>query len=216
MLEDFESAPVTPRLRAALRLLHAMTRFPTDVDAEMVDSLRADLSEAEILSVASVGFRFALMNRAADAFGFTALEGRTKARVTSMLDLGGRLAPYAPPDPPAVQGADGALRPPALDRAWRSVGEADGALPASLRRDIEAYAAGLRGVSRPEVSLDPVLEGYVGRVAIFPWGLDDQAMQSLRDAGHGDDAIYEITVAACFGASIAAVEPLYAVLFADA
>lgn len=191
-----------------MRLVHGMTRAPQDIDAAFIEGLHADGLDTDALaSAASVAWRFALINRAADAFDFPLGDEATQRRITWVLGFMGRRAGGGAAPAPTV--SDGAARPAELQAAWEHLRSVPGFIDPSLRSDIEAYAAGLWGAVRPSVSLDPVLQGYVGRVAAYAWGLDDAATEDLRSEGYDDEQIFEITVAAAFGAAMAGIEAVY-------
>jgi uncharacterized protein YciW len=71
----------------------------------------------------------------------------------------------------------------------------------------------LWGATRPDVTLPQAIDNYIGRVTMYPFGIDDAAIQALRDAGYDDDGIYEMTLAAGIGTACAVVEPLFGVLY---
>ena len=71
VLRDWRSAPVSPRLRAALRYLEKLTLTPEAVGAEDVLLARAaGVSDAALREATYVCFLFSVMDRLADAFGF--------------------------------------------------------------------------------------------------------------------------------------------------
>ena len=72
VLDDWQTAPITPQLKAALGFLQRLTREPMAVEASDMQALReAGLSEVAIEEAILVGFLFSVINRLADAFGFT-------------------------------------------------------------------------------------------------------------------------------------------------
>ena len=72
VLEDWRTAPVSDRLRAALRFLEAMTLRPTDVTPQMMrELLAAGLNDRAIREAAYVGFLFNTLDRLADSLDFT-------------------------------------------------------------------------------------------------------------------------------------------------
>jgi alkylhydroperoxidase family enzyme len=72
VLEDWRTAPVSDRLRAALQFLEAMTLRPTDVTPQLIRELKAaGLNDRAIREAAYVGFLFNTLDRLADALDFT-------------------------------------------------------------------------------------------------------------------------------------------------
>ncbi|MGH3377832.1 MAG: hypothetical protein ACRDP6_24170 [Actinoallomurus sp.] len=47
---------------------------------------------------------------------------------------------------------------------------------------------------------------YTAKVRDEPWGLTDSDIENLKAAGHGEDEIFEMTVAAAVGASLYALD----------
>jgi hypothetical protein len=77
------------------------------------------------------------------------------------------------------------------EKLTTAVLETPGATPAALRR-----AAMQRG------SLPGPLAAYVDKVARHAYTLTDGDLAALQRAGHSDDALFEITVAAALGAAL--------------
>ena len=92
VLEDWRTAPVSDRLRAALRLLEAMTLRPTDVTPDLMREIKAaGLNDGAIREAAYVGFLFNVLDRLADALDFTLPtddEARTIGKLTLRLGYG--------------------------------------------------------------------------------------------------------------------------------
>ncbi len=76
----------------------------------------------------------------------------------------------------------------------------------ALRQAVEAYAAKLGGADRPQVSLADALVEYVGKVALHAHQISDEDVRLLREAGYAEDEIFEITLCASLGASLARLE----------
>jgi alkylhydroperoxidase family enzyme len=90
-----------------------------------------------------------------------------------------------------------------IDAVLTSPGEA--APP--LRRAVEARAAELGGRSSTATGDVPlVLSGYVDKVARHAYKVTDEDIAALRQAGYSEDEIFEITVSAALGASMARME----------
>jgi uncharacterized peroxidase-related enzyme len=71
VLEDWRSAPVEPRMRAALGFLEKLTLEPDTLTRADVAALHeAGLNDRAIYEAAYVAFLFGVMDRLADAFDF--------------------------------------------------------------------------------------------------------------------------------------------------
>ena len=76
----------------------------------------------------------------------------------------------------------------------------------ALRQAIEAYAARLSGGDREAPNIPDELVAYVNKVTLHAYKVTDQDVQRLKDAGYSEDAIFEITLCASVGASLARLE----------
>lgn len=71
VLEDWRTAPVDNRLRAALGYLEKLTLTPEQLDSSDITQLHAaGLSDEAIFDAAYVCFIFSIVDRLADAFDF--------------------------------------------------------------------------------------------------------------------------------------------------
>ena len=59
------------------------------------------------------------------------------------------------------------------------------------------------------------LQTYVKKVALYAYKVTDEDIAALREAGYSEDAIFEITVSAAFGAGIARLDCGLAALEGD-
>lgn len=213
VLSDWETAPVSDRLRAGLRLVEAMTLRPTDITRAFVDDLMSrGLDVESIEEAAAVAFQFNFINRIADAFDFDTPNQKALGRQAKFLNLVGKIAHSSPPVPSWNAGSDGLLRPVELNVTREHFLTIDASTDASIRCAVEAYSARARGGDRPEVSIPKVITDYVNCLALHAARLTDEAFDVLRDAGYSDEAIYEVTTAGAFGASFASIEPLFEAL----
>jgi hypothetical protein len=77
----------------------------------------------------------------------------------------------------------------------------------ALRQAIETHAARLSGGSDREPQRFPDdLIAYVEKVSRHAYEVTDQDVQQLKTAGYSEDAIFEITLCASVGASLARLE----------
>ena len=55
-------------------------------------------------------------------------------------------------------------------------------------------------------ALPPAIDAYVNKVARHAYRVTDDDIAALRAAGHGEDAIFEITLSAALGAGLVRME----------
>ena len=92
ILEDWKTADIPERTRAALRLLECMTLHPLEIDSSFVNELhQSGLDDLAMREAANVGFHYNLINRVADAFNFPVPEALQKKRLASILNITGKL-----------------------------------------------------------------------------------------------------------------------------
>src|SRR2546429_5997393 len=82
-----------------------------------------------------------------------------------------------------------------------------GHTPPELRRAVVARAA---GTGREDLPAE--LAAYVDTVAQHAYRVTDEHLGRLRQAGHSDDALFEMTVSAALGAALGRLEPGMAAL----
>ena len=75
-----------------------------------------------------------------------------------------------------------------------------GDTPETVRRGVLQHAAGARD------GVPPALTRYVDLVARHAYRVTNEDVAALRAAGHSDDTIFEITVAAAVGAAMHGLE----------
>lgn len=87
-----------------------------------------------------------------------------------------------------------------------------GETPAALRAAIAARAASLGGraanvaEANDVAAASPALAAYVDKVALHAYRVVDRDVAALREAGHGEEAIFEITLSAALGAGLGRLE----------
>lgn len=222
VLEDWRSAPISPRLRAGLRLLEAATVHPADIDRGFVDSLTAaGLSVEELEEAANIGFFFNFMNRVSDAFDFDIPTDDQRRRQAKMLQVMRFVAGGETPSPSWTVGADGLRRPVELNLTREHFLTARGDTHPELRRAVEARAAQAWGATRsgdgePGGRFPEELCEYVDRLALHAYRITDELVEALQTGGYSVDEIYEVTIAGALGAAFAGVERLFEALHGDA
>jgi alkylhydroperoxidase family enzyme len=71
ILRDYRSAPITPKLKAALALVERLTLVPEDIGPGDLEALRAEgTSDQAIEDLIVVTGLFNMIDRIADALGF--------------------------------------------------------------------------------------------------------------------------------------------------
>ena len=77
----------------------------------------------------------------------------------------------------------------------------------ALRRAIEAHGARLAGGERKDEEAVPEeLATYVEAVVLYAYKTTDEDVAALKRAGYSEDEIFEITLSATLGASLARLE----------
>lgn len=76
-----------------------------------------------------------------------------------------------------------------------------GQTPPQLRRAVLEQASGTGGRDVP-----PALAAYVTKVERHAYKVTDEDVSRLQQAGHSDDALFEVTVAAALGAALGRLE----------
>lgn len=80
-------------------------------------------------------------------------------------------------------------------------GETDPALRRAVAERAERASLGAEGGALP-----PPVDGYVDKVARHAYRVTDDDVAALKAAGHSEDAIFEITLAAAVGAGVVRME----------
>lgn len=215
VLDDWTTADVPERTRAALRLLEAMTLRPLEIDTAFVDDLRADgLDDESIREAANVGFHYNLINRVADAFDFPIPKAEAKAKLAKMLDVAGKL-----------------LKGVRSDRLWDRDDEAGRTRPAEvhvgrermlcveattapeLRSAVEGFVLAEWGHAPAGEAPPQELHAYLRKLARHAFKITDEDVDALREAGYDDDALWEITVVGSFASALVGLERLYGAMY---
>ncbi len=85
VLVDWRTAPIEPKLRAALGLLEKLTLTPADIGPEDIAVVRAaGVSERAILDAIYICAAFNLIDRVADALGFNIPASFTKGAASQL------------------------------------------------------------------------------------------------------------------------------------
>lgn len=98
------------------------------------------------------------------------------------------------------------IYPPRLRKVVNALFNSPAVCSISLRKAVESYAAQQSGGTRPALEIPTNLVDYVEKVTHHAYTITDQDVQQLREAGYSEDAIFEITLCATMGASLARLE----------
>lgn len=215
VLEDWTTADIPERTRAALRLLECMTVHPMDLNEAFIRGLREDgLDDLAIREAANVGFHYNLIDRVADAFDFPVPEGLQRERLARMLNFTGNLLKGKIAAEIWVRGDDGRIRPPEVEIGRNQMLTMDGATDPALRRSAEAFVTAQWGHNREGTLPVPTeLETYLGKLSLHAYRITDEDIDALRNAGYSDEMIYEITLVGAIGAALVGLEKVYAALY---
>ena len=96
-----------------------------------------------------------------------------------------------------------------LERLKAAVIQTPGDTTKGLRQEVEARAeASISSATPPATStaIPPLVAAYVDTVSRHAYKVTDEQVNALREAGHSQDAIFEITVAAAVGAAAGRLE----------
>jgi hypothetical protein len=97
--------------------------------------------------------------------------------------------------------------PTTLQKAIEALLTGSGSCSPGLRQAVETHAARLSGGSdRSPQSIPSDLIAYVNKVTRHAYEVTDQDVAQLQTAGYSEDAIFEITMCASVGASLARLE----------
>jgi hypothetical protein len=180
-IDPDDPASARPELRAARDFLATITPTPDHADATAAAGLPADA----VTDALGVNFVFGIIGRLANAFGFTLREDQLHSGTRSLHRFGYRFPAALLADGPLDRHGDPVesvrravlVAPAATDPAMRTAAATGGPLPEPW----QSYAATVRDAS---------------------YKVTDADIDDLTAAGHTEDEIFEITVAAAVGAAL--------------
>jgi AhpD family alkylhydroperoxidase len=176
-----DPASARPEVRAAHAFLTEVTLTPDRVDATGV----AGLPEQAALEALRVNLVFNIIGRLANAFGFTLRDGQLHSGTRSLHRYGYRFPRFLLADGETTRDGDAVANlrhavleaPATTDPALRTAAATGGPLPEPWR----SYATTVREAS---------------------YKVTDSDIDRLTAAGHTEEEIFEVTVAAAVGAAL--------------
>jgi hypothetical protein len=157
--------------------------------------------------------QFNFINRVADALDFPHLSETQRRKTAKFLDLRARDKGLARPQPSWVRAVDGNIRPVEVEAGRERMLRWPSATHPTLREAVEASAARVFGGVRPNTeALAEPLASYVEKVARWAYKVTDDDFDALKRAGYSEAALFDLTLVAAFGASLPAIERLFAEL----
>ena len=216
VLDDYESADIPDRTKAALDLLSTQTLRPEQVTADFLDQLRKrGLDDEAIRAVAAVGFHFNLMNRFADAFDFEVPVGRQATRMAKIVNFTGRRTSAVASEDYRSQ-ANGRSCQTNLVEGRQHLLNAPGLTSTDRRSLVNDFVQAEWGVGGPVTSTGSAeIDKYLAKLARSAYKIVDGDLDAMRSAGFVDEAIYEITVVGAVAAAMIGIEAVYDAMFAD-
>ncbi|MFG3062176.1 hypothetical protein ACGFYM_26855 [Streptomyces sp. NPDC048231] len=181
--DDPESA--RPQLRAVRRFLELTSLTPDRINAAEATADLADVPEHALQDALRVNLVWNIVNRLANAFGFTLREGQLHSGTRALHRFGYRFPSFLLSDSPAAGHGD------AVADLRRSVLEAPAITDPALR------AAAMAGEPLPEP-----WQSYATTVRAASYRITEADMDRLIDDGCSEDQIFEVTVAAAVGAAL--------------
>lgn len=184
-IDPDNAASTRPELRAVREFLDMTTRTPDRVDATGV----ADLPEHALQEALRVNLVWNIVNRLANAFGFVLREGQLHTGTRALHRSGYRFPGFLLADGEATDHGDvvANLRHAVLDA------------PATTDPALRAAAAAGDSLQEP-------WQSYATAVRDASYTITDADVARLTAAGHTEDEIFEITVAAAVGAALHSFE----------
>jgi AhpD family alkylhydroperoxidase len=183
-IDPDDPASGRPELRAARAFLATVTCTPDRADATGVADV-AGLPEHAVLEALRVNLAFTIVNRLANAFGFTLREGQLHSGTRALHRFGYRFPRFLLADGETTRHGD------AVENLRHAVLDA----PATTDPALRMAAAG--GGLLPEP-----WQSYAATVRDASYKITDTDIDRLTADGHTEEEIFEVTVAAAVGAAM--------------
>jgi AhpD family alkylhydroperoxidase len=176
-----DPASARSELRAARAFLATVTLTPDPADATGV----AGLPEQAVVEALHVNLVFSIISRLANAFGFTLREGQLHSGTRALHRFGYRFPRFLLADGQTTRHGD------AVENLRHAVLEAPATTDPALR------TAAATGDPLPEP-----WQSYATAVRDASYKITDTDIDRLTGAGHTEEEIFEVTVAAALGAAV--------------
>ena len=186
-IDPDDPASARPQLRAVREFLDLTSRTPGRVTPATAVAGVADLPEHAVREALRVNLVWNIVNRLANAFGFTLREGQLHSGTRALHRFGYRF--------PGFLLADGAPTPHDHGDVVADLRHA--VLDAPATTDPALRAAAAAGDPLPEP-----WQSYAATVRDASYRITDTDMDRLTAAGYSEDQIFEVTVAAAVGAAL--------------
>jgi AhpD family alkylhydroperoxidase len=180
-IDPDDPASARPELRTARAFLATVTLTPDRADATGV----AGLPEQAVLEALHVNLVFNIITRLANAFGFTLREGQLHSGTRALHRFGYRFPRLLLADGETTRNGD------AVKNLRHAVLEAPATTDPALR------TAAATGGPLPEP-----WQSYATTVRDASYKITDTDIDRLTAAGHTEEEIFEVTVAAAVGAAV--------------
>ncbi|WP_280336837.1 hypothetical protein [Nocardia wallacei] len=172
-------ASARPEVRALREFLDRISAAPG------APAARPDLPEPAIAEALRVNLVWNIVNRLANAFGFVLREGQLHSGTRALHRFGYRFPPFLLADGPFPDHGD------AVDTLRHAV------LDAPARTDVALRRAAAAATPLPEP-----WQSYATTVRDASYRVTDDDIAGLTAAGHSEDEIFEVTIAAAVGAAL--------------
>lgn len=183
-----------PQLRAVLGLLETVTRTPDQVTASDVDSVRqVGVPDDAIVAALHVNLIWNVVNRLANAFDFHLRDGQLEKGTRALHQFGYRFPGFL------TSGGDRRTRGGGPSESITDLRQS--VLDAPTVTEPATRTAAATGGSLPEP-----WASYAATVREASHRVTDRDIDRLTAAGHSEDEIFEITVAAAVGAALRSLD----------
>lgn len=192
-LDPADRASLRPELAAVLPLLEGVSQAPYKITAADLQAVRgAGVSDAAITDALHVNLIWNIVDRLSLAFDFQLRQGQLVAGTRSLHRFGYQFPGFLTG---GRRGDDQDGHSLLVDRLRHAVFET------AARTDPKLRTAAASGAGLPEP-----WASYTEKVRDRPYQVTDADIHDLTAAGHSEDEIFELTVAAATGAALRSLD----------